>query len=210
MNTLAELAATCAAARLPYAPEWLPGLERLAALLVAGQARSNLVGDASEAGLLAHVREALTVAGTTQDVLGRPPRSAVDIGAGAGLEALMLAIAWPQTRVVAIEPRKLRAAFIEETAVALGLKHLQVIAKTLYSAQLDGRFELATARAVWPFPEWPEKARPILAPQGLAVIHTHGPAATLQDRLDAPGWQVRATRDVPGEKPYAIALMAMA
>ena len=207
MSPLASLEAICAAAQLPYQPAWLVRFLRLAHLLAAGQARTNLVGDASESGLLAHVCEALTVAAVTQDVLGRTPKHAVDVGAGAGLEALTLAIAWPDAAVVAVESRKLRAAFIAETGAALGLNNLQVIARTLHSSELTQRFELASARAVWPFPEWPERARPILAPHGLAAVHAHGPAATLHQRLAAPGWQVAAARDVPGEKPYAVALL---
>ena len=206
MTSLAQLAEVCAAANLPYRAEWLPTLQRLAALLAAGQARTNLVGDATESGLMGHVREALTTAAATLDVLGRAPAQVVDVGAGAGLEALTLAIVWPEARVLAIEPRKLRAAFIAETAEALGLAHVRVIAKTLHSADLGRHFELATARAVWPFPEWPEKARPILTPQGLAAVHAFGPATTLSERLVVPGWQIRATRDVPGDKPYAIAI----
>ena len=210
MSTLESLSAVCAAADLPYAPEWLPPLQKLAGLLAAGQVRSNLVGDASEAGLLGHVREALTVAAATLEVLGHPPQNALDVGAGAGLEALTLAILWPQTRVVAVEPRKLRAAFIAESAEALGLRNLEVIAKSLHSAGLRQAFQLANARAVWPVPEWPERARSILAPQGVVAIHAFGPAATLGERLETPGWQLRATRDVPGEKPYAIALVQLA
>jgi 16S rRNA (guanine527-N7)-methyltransferase len=156
---------------------------------------------------MGHVREALTTAAGTLDVLGRAPNQLVDVGAGAGLEALVLAIAWPQARVLAIEPRKLRAAFIAEAAEALGLTHVRVIAKTLHSADLGRHFELATARAVWPFPEWPEKARSILTPQGVVAIHAHGPAATLGERLVAPGWQVRSARDVPGDRPYAVAIV---
>lgn len=207
MNALTGLANVCAAAGLPYDAAWLPQLEKLAALLTAGQVRTNLVGDASEAGLMSHVREALTVAAATLEVLGQAPRAAVDVGAGAGLEAMTLAIAWPHTRIVAIEPRKLRAAFIAETATALGLNNLQVVAKTLHSADDGQKFQLASARAVWPYPEWPERARPVLAQDGVVALHAFGPAATLAERLAAPGWRIHATRDVPGEKPYAIALV---
>ncbi len=208
MNTLDGLAAVCEAASLPFEDAWLPELRKLAALLAAGQARTNLVGDASEAGLLTHVREALTVAALTLDVRGGAPKQAVDVGAGAGLEALTLAIVWPDARVVAIEPRTLRASFIAETAAALGLQNLHVIAKSLHSADTGGRFQLASARAVWPFPEWPERARGLLAPGGVAAVHAFGPASTLGERLVAPGWQLRGARDVPGEKPYAVAILA--
>ena len=206
MSTLDDLAAVCAAANLPYSDAWLPQLRALATQLAAGQTRTNLVGDATEAGLLTHVCEALTVAAAALEVLGKPPQQLVDVGAGAGLEALTLAIAWPQARVVAIEPRKLRAAFIAQTAQALGLGNVQVLAQTLHSAEAGARFQLATARAVWPFPEWPEKARGLLAPGGVVALHAFGPAATLAERLVAPGWQLRAARDVPGETPYAVAI----
>ena len=207
MKTLADLPAICAAAGLPYDALWLPQLHKLAQRLATGQTRTNLVGDATEAGLLTHVCEALTVAAAALDVLGQPPARAIDVGAGAGLEALTLGIVWPRAQITALEPRKLRAAFIEETASALGLKNVRVIAKTLHSCELDGRVQLATARAVWPFPEWPEKARGLLTAYGVVAVHAFGPASTLAERLVAPGWQVRTTRDVPGDKPYAVAIV---
>ena len=207
VNTLAGLRKTCATHGLPYADAWQDRLRQLAGLLAAGQVRTNLVGDATEAGLTAHVREALTVVAAAEAAFGHAPARAVDVGAGAGLEALTLAIAWPQTHVLAIEPRKLRAAFIAETAAALGLRNLAVTAKTLHSAEAGQLFELATARAVWPYPEWPEKARGLLQPGGVAVCHAFGPAATLSERLTAPGWTLAAGQDVPGDKNYAIAVL---
>ena len=204
MNTLE---ATCAAHGLPWDPAWVGVLSTLAALVADAQTRTNLVGDASIAGVRAHVLEALTVAAVAQQGLGHTPRRVVDIGAGAGLEALTLAIVWPDARVVAVEPRKLRAAFIAETAERLGLRGVDVVAKSLFSANLKPVHELATARAVWPWPEWPEKGRPVLAPGGLVALHTHGPAVSVAERLDQPGWSLVGALDVPGPKNYAVAVV---
>lgn len=179
----------------------------LTALVAAAQVRTNLVGDASLAGVQAHVAEALTVAALALEVLGKIPQQVVDIGAGAGLEALTLAKLWPQARVVAVEPRKLRAAFIHETAGALGLGNVETVAKSLFSASLNAEFDVATARAVWPVPQWPDQARGVLRPGGLAMAHVHGPADTLAGRLDVPGWQLVGARDVPGDKGYAVAAL---
>ena len=210
MSALAALEGVCHTANLPYEAEWLPALDRLGALLAAGQSRTNLVGDASAAGLISHVLEALTVAAVAVRALGRAPRRAVDVGAGAGLAALTLALAWPTAQIVAIEPRKLRAAFTAETARALELRNLRVIAKTLHSAAWDEPFELATARAVWPLPDWPQRAGALLTADGVAVVHTLGPATTLPERLVVSGWRLRAAGDVPGSKAYAVAAMGRA
>lgn len=200
-----DLPAICQSAGLPCDPLWLPQLAKLALLVADAQTRTNLVGDATAAGVQAHVLEAMTVAAVAQQVLGRPVKRAVDLGAGAGLEALTLALIWPDAQVFAVEPRKLRAAFTVEAAAALDLRNLTVVAKSLFSANLRPIFDLATARAVWPFPEWPERGRAVLAPGGCVAVHTHGPAAALTDRLHAPGWRLVASRDVPGPKVYAVA-----
>lgn len=203
-GSLQHLAETAREENLPWNDAWLEPLGRLAGLLLLGQARTNLVGDASPAGLADHVLQALCVADVTATA-GVAPRYVVDVGAGAGLASVAYALVWPQAQVIALEPRRLRAEFLEETASSLGLANLTVQKRSLHSAQLQPA-GLVVARAVWPADEWLPKAYPLLVKGGLAAVHGHGPAAELRATLAALG-AVVAVRDVPGPRGHAVALL---
>ncbi len=207
MSPIEGLAALCERQGLPWHDGWLPRLQQLAVCVAQGQQQTNLVGDASEAGVVEHVVEALTVAAAFASVAQAPPRRLADIGAGAGLEALTLALVWPDAEVVAVEPRIRRATFIHATAATLGLERLQVIQKTLHSAHLPPQFDLVTARAVWPAAEWLPRGLQLVQPRGLVTVHGKGPEALLSQQLQA--WAaVRTCRAVPGPRGNAVALLS--
>ena len=203
-SSLTQLAQTARDAGLPWDDGWLLPIGQLASLLLLGQARTNLVGDASPAGLADHILQALCVAELTQRAIG-DPRCVVDVGAGAGLASVAYALIWPHAQVIAVEPRRLRAEFVDEVAKALGLANLSVQKRSLHSAQLQPA-GLVVARAVWPAEQWLPKAFPLLTLEGVAAVHGHGPAQDLSAALAAFG-EVVATREVPGPRGHAIALL---
>ena len=204
------LAQWCAQAALPFEAAWGPAIAQLGRTLAEAAARTNLVGDARPAALCEHMAEALAVAAAAQEALGSAPRAVVDIGAGAGLEALTLALCWPSARVVAVEPRKLRADFIAVAAREAGLGNVQVIQRTVASCCLGATFDLATARAVWPGPQWLERSRALLAPLGVTAIHGSAPSADLARSGTIAGWHAAAWRDVPGPRAHAVAVFRRA
>ena len=201
LDALADAARTHEA---PWDDAWRPGLRRLAALLQQANTRTNLVGDASPRGLAEHLAEAWAVAAAARQALGRDPATVVDVGAGAGLEGIALALAFPQARVVAVEPRALRSAFIAQAAEAADTRNLQVIGKSLHGANLAAEFDLATARAVWPPDEWLPRAAALVTPDGVAAVHGN---AQLAARLADAGWPVLVLRDVPGDRGHAVAVV---
>jgi 16S rRNA G527 N7-methylase RsmG len=202
-----SLVNVCVQADLRTDPAWRTPLRALAQVLAETNARTNLVGNATPAGLCEHVIEALALAAVTEAGLGRAPRTVVDVGAGAGLEALTLALCWPQARVVAVEPRALRHAFVRTAAAAMGLTYLEVVGKSLHGAALGPTFDLAVARAVWPPPEWLPRARMLLNPQGLVGLHGQGPAEAFAESLRHVAWTTVAARDVPGPRHHAVAVL---
>lgn len=205
-QAIAAVADACQASGLLWDSAWSPPLQALLAQVADGQTRVNLVGDPSPAGVAEHVLEALVLATAAHRQLGRAPAAAVDVGAGAGIVALTLATCWSGTRVVAVEPRKLRAQFIADAAQALGLANLQTVAASLHSAHLAADFELATARAVWPAPEWLPRAWPLLTPRGVAAVHGKGPSEALAALLNPLG-RVAQVLAVPGPRGHAVALL---
>ncbi len=74
--------------------------------------------------------------------------SIIDIGSGAGLPGIVLATL-SKGPVTLVEPRRLRAAFLEETAAALGLSK-RVSVRATKAEQVRGQFDFITARAVAP------------------------------------------------------------
>ncbi len=78
----------------------------------------------------------------------RPGASWVDIGSGAGLPGIVIA-ALVLGPVTLVEPRRLRAAFLEETVAVSGLAN-RVTVQASKIENVRGQFDVITARAVAP------------------------------------------------------------
>ncbi len=77
-------------------------------------------------------------------------KTVIDIGSGAGLPGIPLAIFYPNTKFYLLEPIKKRANFIEQVKQKLNLENVTVIngrAEEIFKEN-DLRFDFATARAV--------------------------------------------------------------
>jgi 16S rRNA (guanine527-N7)-methyltransferase len=92
----------------------------------------------------------------------------VDVGSGAGLPGIPLAIALPDARFVLAEPRAKRAAFLE-----LAVEQLELVNVTVVPSRAEslgrGRFTSATARAFAPLDSTWSVVRPLLRPGGMLV-----------------------------------------
>ncbi|WP_309067805.1 16S rRNA (guanine(527)-N(7))-methyltransferase RsmG [Microbacterium sp.] len=72
-----------------------------------------------------------------------------DVGSGAGLPGLVLAIARPDVRFVLIEPMERRVTWLEEQVAALGLENVEVLrARAEDAGRYEGMLDAVTARAV--------------------------------------------------------------
>ena len=98
-----------------------------------------------------------------------PGASVVDVGSGAGLPAIPLAIRRPDLTVTAVEPMLRRVVFLEHVVSALGLPNARVVRgraeDATVSAQL-GRAPWVTARAVAPLDRLVRWCLPLLGPGG--------------------------------------------
>lgn len=77
-----------------------------------------------------------------------PGASWLDIGSGAGLPGIVIA-ALVEGPVTLLEPRRLRATFLEEVVAALGLAD-RVTVLSVKSESAHGTYDIITARAVAP------------------------------------------------------------
>lgn len=106
----------------------------------------------------------------------------VDVGSGAGLPGIVLAVARPDLSVILVEPLARRTAFLLEAATALGLDRTTVVrgrAEECVPGRGESRFELAdvvTARAVAPLDRLTAWCLPLTA-KGGRVLALKGESA---------------------------------
>lgn len=92
-----------------------------------------------------------------------------DIGSGAGLPGLVLAIARPDLRMTLVEPLLRRTTFLEEAVERLGLDNVEVVrarADALHGART---FDVVTSRAVAPLDRLLGWSMPLVSPAGALV-----------------------------------------
>lgn len=118
-------------------------LERFAALLIDESKRQNLVSAAS----LDDVWERHLIDGAQLLSLAGQPGRWCDIGSGAGLPGMVIAILSGQPMTL-VEPRRLRCEFLRRSADELALTGVEVV--TAKAQRVTGRFDYITARAVAP------------------------------------------------------------
>lgn len=71
-----------------------------------------------------------------------------DVGSGAGLPGLVLAIARPDAHLVLIEPMERRVEWLSSEALRLGLTNVSVVRARAEEARLEAPLDQVTARAV--------------------------------------------------------------
>ncbi|MEO8175195.1 MAG: 16S rRNA (guanine(527)-N(7))-methyltransferase RsmG [Sphingomicrobium sp.] len=135
------------AAGRPVSRETFERIDRLVKLLRSANSEQNLVAKSTIENIWErHILD------SAQLVRFEPaPRASwVDIGSGAGLPGLVVA-ALTEGPMTLVEPRRLRVAFLTETAEALGLApRVSVVAGRIENVR--GQYDLITARAVAPLP----------------------------------------------------------
>ena len=166
LSSLFELDPSCAAARSSYLD------------LLLGWRGGNVTGvrDREDAAL-SLIGDALALLDITEAraVLQSGEAPAVDLGAGAGVPGLPLAMAAPAARLVALESIGKKCTFLRAAVAHLGLgrRVTVVCARSEEQAALGapgrGAYGLALARAVGPLPTVAELAAPLLA-DGAALL----------------------------------------
>ncbi len=105
-------------------------------------------------------------------------RTLADVGSGAGVPGVVLAIALPGVRVTLFDALKKRVDFLNRVCGALSLNARAVHLRSEDAAR-DGAFrdafDCATARAVAPLPSLLELALPLVRPGGFLCAYK-GPA----------------------------------
>ncbi len=114
-----------------------------------------------------------------------------DVGSGAGLPGLVLAIARPDARLVLIEPMERRCDWLRAEADRLGLDNVEVVRARAEDAVDSGPFDQVTARAVSALRTLIPLTAP-LARRGGQLILLKG--ARVQDEISAAAKQISKHR----------------
>ncbi len=115
-----------------------------------------------------------------------------DVGSGAGLPGLVLALARPDLRVTLIEPLLRRTTFLTEAVAALGLTTVEVVrGRAEEQDGMFGMFDVVTSRAVAPLEKLLRWCLPLCRPGGL-VLALKGSSAAAE--LAAVEAQLRERR----------------
>jgi 16S rRNA (guanine527-N7)-methyltransferase len=91
----------------------------------------------------------------------------VDIGSGAGLPGLVLAMVLPDVAVTLLEPMERRCRFLAECVTELGLANVTVLRGRAEEAAVAA--DVVTARAVAPLPRLAELAMGVIQPGGMVL-----------------------------------------
>jgi len=117
------------------------------------------------------------------DLIGSRYRTLVDIGSGAGLPGIVLAMMRPELAVTLLEPMERRCRFLSGCVAELGLANARVLRGRAEDATM--RADVATARAVAPLDRLAELAVRVVRPGGL-VLAIKGQTADAELRKARP------------------------
>ena len=96
-----------------------------------------------------------------------------DVGAGAGLPGVPLAIARPQTPVVLIERSTRKCEFLRQVVIDLALANVEVVAEDVRAVRSGKPFDTVTIRAVAPPAEAWKLARGLLVSGGTVLLQSN-------------------------------------
>jgi 16S rRNA (guanine527-N7)-methyltransferase len=126
--------------------------------------------------------------------------SVADIGSGAGLPGLVMAIRRPDLTVALVEPLLRRTTFLDEAVERLGLPNVRVVrarAEELHGGEL---FDVVTSRAVAPMDRLSRWSLPLVRTGGLFLAMK---GSSAQAEVDAATGLIRR---LGGERPDIVEL----
>ena len=117
--------------------------------------------------------------------------SVCDIGSGAGLPGLVMAIRRPDLEVTLVEPLLRRTTFLHEAVGSLGLGNVRVVRARAEEMHGSGTFDVVTSRAVAPLDRLSRWSLPLVRTGG-EFLAMKGSSA--EDELVAAAQVIRKER----------------
>jgi 16S rRNA (guanine527-N7)-methyltransferase len=169
----------------------LPLAERYVQLLAGPGVIRGLLGPREVPRLWTrHVLNCAAVA----DLVPRPS-ALIDLGSGAGLPGIVLALLLPDVQVTLLERMERRSLFLDECVQELGLRNAQVYRATAEEVAGKLAADVVTARAVAPLDRLAGLAAGLVRPGGL-ILAIKGAAAEEEVAQARPVLRRLGMRDV--------------
>lgn len=119
----------------------------------------------------------------------------LDIGTGAGLPAVIVAIMRPDWHITALDSNGKKVRFIRQMVGELGLTNLTPVASRI--EEFDGEFDVITSRAFASLTDFVTLAKPYLKPDGM-LYAMKGKAPSVDELTALSDWQIHTkTIQVP-------------
>ena len=141
-----------------------------------------------------HLLDSLSAAPVFADA-----KNVLDVGAGGGLPGMMLAIAYPETKVSMIDTVSKKTAFLSQAKTELGLSNVTVHTGRVEALQVIEKFDVITSRAFSELCNFINWSGHLLA-NGGQFIAMKGVAPTQEIERLPDGWHVTGVQalSVPG------------
>lgn len=137
-------------------------------LLLKWNAKINLIGPATEADIWnRHIEDSQQLV----DAIPSAAKTLADLGSGAGLPGMVIAITCPNLSVTLVEQDQRKAAFLTEAKRVLSLTNVTIAATDI--ATLKGTYDVITARALAPLKDLLHWTKPLLK-QGSVCLFPKG------------------------------------
>lgn len=91
----------------------------------------------------------------------------VDVGSGAGLPGIPLAMALPHSRITLLEVSHKKATFLRQALIELGLTNVEVVCERAEAWHPQDAFDVVISRAFSGLPEFAATARHLCAKDGM-------------------------------------------
>jgi 16S rRNA (guanine527-N7)-methyltransferase len=182
-----ESPSTPDAARRAFPSERLPLAERYVELLATAGVERGLIGPREGPRLWErHLLNSLAIEAAI-------PRGSTlaDLGSGAGLPGLVLAIGRPDLEVTLVEPLLRRASFLSEVLEELGLTQVRVVRSRAEQLHGGERFDVVTARALAPLARLLDWGMPLVGAGGVLLAMK---GSTAGEEIEAAEKALRAHR----------------
>jgi 16S rRNA (guanine527-N7)-methyltransferase len=126
-------------------------------------------------------------------------RRTVDVGSGAGLPGIPLALARPEMRVILLDANQKKAAFLRQAVIDLKLDNAEVVCERVERWRTAARFDVVISRAFSDFKTFVQLAARLCAPQGVLAAMKGGYAESDMGGLPSAVRLKKAVRlTVPG------------
>jgi len=158
---------------LALAPTFEENINQFMALFLRWNRHINLSAARSEPEVRGHVIDSLHVVphlrAEPASVPASSPMRVLDVGAGGGLPAVLIAICLPEAQVTALEPVHKKHAFLRTAVRELSLANLEPRAERVNHLPPPHDYDAALSRATFDLREWLLLGEGLVRPGGLVL-----------------------------------------